>query len=117
MNSKQDKNRQTNDSPMVREKKTIRAMIDIYCSAHHGERDGLCDDCDTLLEYAHLRLAHCPFGPEKPACSKCPVHCYKKAMREKICEVMRYAGPRMLLRHPILAVGHLMDSRKEVPKP
>ena len=37
--------------------------------------------------------------------------------REQIRGVMRYAGPRMLLRHPILAFYHLaVDSRREKPE-
>jgi hypothetical protein len=30
-------------------------------------------------------------------------------MRARIKEVMRYAGPRMLYRHPILALWHQWD--------
>lgn len=41
------------------------------------------------------------------------VHCYKPAMREKIREVMRFSGPRMMLYHPVLAVSHVIESRKE----
>ncbi len=33
-------------------------------------------------------------------------------MRERVRVVMRYAGPRMLFRHPILAVRHLLDERR-----
>jgi hypothetical protein len=33
-------------------------------------------------------------------------------MREKIKEVMRYAGPRLIYRHPILAIRHLLDGLK-----
>jgi hypothetical protein len=36
-------------------------------------------------------------------------------MRERIREVMRYAGPRMILRHPILAIWHLLDGRRQEP--
>ena len=32
-------------------------------------------------------------------------------MRERVRVVMRYAGPRMLLRHPILAILHLRDEK------
>jgi hypothetical protein len=28
---------------------------------------------------------------------------------------MRYAGPRMLLRHPVLAVMHVVDGRRPAP--
>lgn len=34
-------------------------------------------------------------------------------MREKIRAVMRFSGPRMLLVHPVLAVRHLLESRRE----
>ncbi len=28
---------------------------------------------------------------------------------------MRYAGPRMMMRHPILSLYHLLDKRREAP--
>jgi len=95
-----------------RERRTIRAMVGIYCRAHHGTSRELCDDCRELLDYALRRLACCPFGEEKPACADCPIHCYKPAMRSRVQEVMRFAGPRMIRRHPILAVLHLWDKRR-----
>ena len=51
-------------------------------------------------------VAEAGFGPDKPVCSKCPVHCYRPELRERIRGVMRYAGPRMLYRHPVLALRH-----------
>ena len=36
-------------------------------------------------------------------------------MREKIRTVMRYAGPRMIYRHPAAAVRHLLDCRRKEP--
>jgi hypothetical protein len=33
-------------------------------------------------------------------------------MRERIRIVMRYSGPRMLYRHPILSIRHKMDGFK-----
>jgi hypothetical protein len=38
-------------------------------------------------------------------------------MREKIREVMQYAGPRMIWHHPLLAIGHMIDGRKKEPGP
>ncbi|MFO6484177.1 nitrous oxide-stimulated promoter family protein [Escherichia coli] len=43
---------------------------------------------------------------KKPACKQCPVHCYQPAKREEMKQIMRWAGPRMLWRHPILTVRH-----------
>jgi hypothetical protein len=48
-------------------------------------------------------------------CAKCPVHCYRPELRERIRAVMRYAGPRMLFRHPRLAILHLWDRVKRAP--
>ena len=92
-----------------REAKTVAAMIRLYCRGLHDGGGELCDDCRALHEYAMLRLERCPFRENKPACAKCTVHCYKREMREKIRVVMRYAGPRMLFRHPVMAVLHLFD--------
>lgn len=69
----------------------------------------LCPQCQALLDYAHQRLERCKFGEDKPSCTRCPVHCYKPAMREQIRQVMRYSGPRMLLHDPIMAIRHLWD--------
>ena len=96
-------------SRRIREQKTVEAMIRIYCGGQHGTAVGLCQRCEDLLKYAQKRLEACPFGVDKPTCATCPIHCYRPDMREEIREVMAYAGPRMLHRHPILAVRHLMD--------
>jgi hypothetical protein len=101
----------SDSSRIDREKRTIRAMIAIYCRAHHATA-GRCAQCEELLNYAVCRLDRCPFGANKTTCTRCPIHCYKPAMREKIRTVMRYAGPRMLYQHPVLALWHLFDSRR-----
>jgi hypothetical protein len=100
-----------------REKKTVAAMIRIYCRGRHNGRAGLCETCRQLEAYALQRLDKCPFGDAKSTCARCPVHCYRPDMREQIRQVMRYAGPRMLLHHPVLAVRHMLDERKPAPNP
>jgi hypothetical protein len=103
-----------------REQRTIEAMLEIWCEAHllhvrsrYGE---VCAGCEELLEYASYRLAKCPYGEEKPACKKCPIHCYTRDKRDHMREVMRFAGPRMLLRHPILAFRHIQDEKRLAPR-
>lgn len=83
-------------------------MIDLYCRGQHGSKDDLCPECRELFEYVKRRLTKCPLKENKIRCSKCPVHCYKPAMREKIRAVMRYSGPHMLYRHPILTGRHYL---------
>lgn len=94
---------------MELEKKTICVMINMYCNSHYQNSDGLCRDCQGLLDYAHVRLKECPFKKNKPACAKCKVHCYQPDMRIKIKSVMKYSGPRMLFKYPILALHHLIQ--------
>ena len=99
---------------MAREHKTIDLMIDVYCRDVHGRAGPGCAECEELRHYAAERLRRCPFGSEKPTCLNCPVHCYKPDRREQVRVVMRHAGPRLLLRHPILTLLHLyLDSRRE----
>ncbi len=100
-----------------REKKTVMAMIRIYCHGHHGQHDGLCQQCRLVEEYALRRLDRCPFGETKSTCARCRVHCYRPVMREHIRRVMRYAGPRVLLHHPVLALRHLLDERMPPREP
>ncbi len=96
-----------------RELATVGAMIALYCRGNHGTVRGPCADCRSLEEYARQRVERCPLLADKPTCVNCPVHCYPPAMRERIREVMRYAGPRMMWRHPVLAILHLLDRRRD----
>ncbi|NQU39257.1 MAG: nitrous oxide-stimulated promoter family protein [Lentisphaerae bacterium] len=93
------------------ERRTLRAMIRLYCKQQH-QSVSLCEACLELLTYAEARVAHCPFGDEKPVCRSCEIHCYTPKMRERITAVMRYAGPRMMAHHPILGVLHLLKARR-----
>ena len=103
-------------SRIQREAATIAAMIRLYCARHHpGAPETPCAECRELLGYARLRLARCPFQEGKTTCVRCPVHCYTPAMRQRVREVMRFAGPRMLTRHPVLVLWHWLDSRRKTP--
>lgn len=95
-----------------REKALVSRMIALYCKKNHG-RKSLCPDCAALDAYARQRSDRCPFMETKTFCSNCHVHCYKPEMREKIRAVMRFSGPRMILYHPLLAVRHVMETKKE----
>jgi len=95
-----------------REMKTVQAMISLYCRAHHQTNSSLCGECERLNNYALKRLSGCPFQGNKTTCSKCDVHCYNNEMKQRIVEVMRFSGPRMLLHHPLLAIAHLLDEKK-----
>jgi hypothetical protein len=100
---------------LSRELATIRAMVRIHCRDKHAMPIGLCSECQALMDYATRRVDRCVFGENKPTCANCKVHCYSADMRERVRVVMRYAGPKMLWRHPILLMAHLIDGHREVP--
>ena len=101
------------ESKREREKRTVSLMIRIYCKKKHGTRKGLCPECEALDAYARMWSDKCPFMETKTFCSNCKVHCYKADMREKIRAVMRFSGPRMIFSHPIMAIRHVIESKKE----
>jgi hypothetical protein len=99
-----------------REQRTMEAMVRLYCEGVHERRSHNCGDCNELLDYARQRLEKCPFQEEKPPCADCPIHCYQPRRREQVKEVMRYAGPRMAMKHPWFALRHWLDGFKKAPE-
>lgn len=100
-----------------REQEMVSEMILLYCRKKHGTGargpKELCEACGRLEVYARERSRRCPFMEHKTFCSNCRVHCYKPEMREKIREVMRFSGPRMIFYHPLQAVYHVICTVQE----
>lgn len=101
----------------AREERVISQMVALYCAGNHDaasrtERaccgEPVCPACKAVDAYAVLRTARCRQMHAKTSCEKCPYHCYRPQEREQIRQVMRYAGPRMLTKHPIAAIRHLL---------
>lgn len=105
--------RKENTGPRIEsEKKIVGLMIELYCNKKHEKKEKLCDSCKLIFDYAMERLSHCRFGEEKSTCQKCPVHCYRRDMKENIKIIMRFSGPRMMIYHPIEAFRHLMRNHQ-----
>lgn len=89
----------------------VTELIQLYCHDKHKGRSknakNMCSECQALDAYAQSRIRQCPFMTSKTFCSNCKVHCYDPEEREAIRQVMRYAGPRLLLKRPILVIHHL----------
>ena len=110
------------DTPKIakrrdREEKTISQMVALYCAGNHEAAsrtetvvcgEAVCPQCAQLDEYATLRTRRCRKMHVKTSCDACENHCYKPEMRERIRQVMRYSGPRMMTKHPIAAIRHLL---------
>ncbi|MFI3282362.1 MAG: nitrous oxide-stimulated promoter family protein [Rikenellaceae bacterium] len=103
-------------SRVQQDAEVIAAMVGIYCRSHHKtKRRELCRECRELLEYATKRLKKCPIEPsQKRSCRVCKIHCYDIPHTQRIGEVMRYSGPRMLLYNPVMAIRHLIQERKKI---
>ena len=110
------------DSPKIarrrdREKRTISQMVALYCADNHDAAartetahcgEAVCPGCASIDAYAVLRTERCRKMDVKTSCDECEHHCYKPEERERIRAVMRYAGPRMLKKHPLAAIRHLL---------
>ena len=94
------------------EKRVVEQMIRLYCRRKEGNHT-LCPSCQELLDYAQGRLDRCRYGEAKPTCKVCPIHCYRPAMKERIQAVMRWAGPRMILYHPVAAIKHVVREMRK----
>ncbi len=97
----------TKEEKIRREQEVAEEMIRLFCRKRHREKDCPCPACAELAAYVRERTGHCPFMEEKTFCSQCRVHCYSPAMRERIREVMRFSGPRMIFHRPGMALRHL----------
>lgn len=89
----------------------VTELIQLYCHDKHKGRsknaNNMCSECQALDAYAQSRIRQCPFMTSKTFCSNCKVHCYDPEEREAIRQVMHYAGPRLLLKHPIIVIHHM----------
>jgi hypothetical protein len=93
-----------------RDLRVIDVMVRLWCRGVHQPRGESSAACAELLAYARTKLLRCPFAADRPSCSRCAVHCYRKDMRERIRAVMRYAGPRILVREPVMALRYFADA-------
>ena len=97
----------------------IAKFVEVFCQGRHGgiERPafhlpaglgerGLCPDCAAFMEYAIAKRLKCPLEAEKPTCKRCRIHCYAKAEREKVREIMAWSGRRLMLRGRLDYVWH-----------
>lgn len=104
------------------QKKDIRLIgkfVEVYCVGKHGtiERSPytlpadmgkrrVCPECADFMAYAIAKRMKCPLEAEKPTCKHCRIHCYGKAEREKVREIMAYSGRRLMMRGRLDYVWH-----------
>lgn len=97
-------------------------FVALYCRDKHAERPKarfsykgiddrtwrgivLCEECERLLTHGTAKRLLCPFDP-KPMCKKCEEHCYGPGYRERVREIMRYSGAKMIKRGRVDLIIH-----------
>ena len=61
-----------------KELEVVELMIRLYCRKKHKFKDGLCADCNELLEYVKLRRSKCPWGAPTVKFIVISLRCVKK---------------------------------------
>ena len=115
------------DERIDRDLHTLTRFIEVCCN-HWHKRDArsevslkgmnihalmgrsivLCGGCAKLLAHAVYKRSHCPMDP-KPACKKCPSHCYHPMFRQQIREVMKFSGRKLVLSGRLDYLWHLIS--------
>lgn len=95
-------------TPIEYEKYVIEKMVGLYCKKIHKTKGSCCEECDSLIVYAHKRLDGCRYGDRKPSCKQCKTHCYSEDKKAQIRTVMRFAAPRSLLYFPLDLIKHVV---------
>lgn len=115
------------DNKKKREIKVLADFVAVYCRQNHrhdgkealaisddrlrrsldGKKLILCPECSRLLHHGIAKLLLCPYDP-KPACKKCPTHCYAPGYRERVRKVMRFSGPYLIKHGRLDLVFHYL---------
>lgn len=93
---------------------TLLGLFKIYCAHEHAdkaegiENDSLCPSCRVSLDYSLERTLTCKLKGSGQLCSSCPVHCFEPDQRENIRKIMRFSGPRLIWKSPLLAIRYVL---------
>lgn len=103
------------DARVQRDLRTLQAIGSIYCAAHHAgalkDDAGMCEECAAVIKYTHERASACPYNHEGN-CQDCKLKCNRGEQQQRIKAIMKYAAPRMLVKHPIMTMEYLAKKRK-----
>lgn len=98
-----------------KDRATMEAIGAIYCRGNHDAAargdDAMCAWCREAIEDTLERALACPHG-HKHNCEDCETHCQRGEAQQNIKVIMRYAAPRMVVRHPVMTFGYLRKKLK-----
>jgi hypothetical protein len=93
------------------QEKLVKEMILLYCNKNHNTKNELCESCSELFGYVQKRLKYCPYGDKKPVCFNCKIHCYRKEYKDRIKDVMKFSGPKIMFHNPIAGIKYLFKKK------
>ena len=110
---------ETMTKQQLKDIRLIGKFVEVFCSGKHADTEKqpfllpqvlgerlLCPECAAFMAYAIAKRMKCPLEVEKPSCKHCRIHCYAKAEREKVREIMAYSGRKLMLRGRFDYVWH-----------
>lgn len=106
----------------VKDMAVLGRFVAVYCRDKHSDRPKtrftyrgiedrvwrdieLCDECARLLAHGTAKRLLCPLDP-KPSCKHCEIHCYAPGHRERVREIMRYSGKKLMRRGRVDLIYH-----------
>lgn len=109
-------------SKALKDMGVLGRFVALYCRDKHGDRPRdrftyrgvddkvwhaieLCDECTKMLTHGTAKRLICPKEP-KPYCKDCDIHCYAPGYRERVREIMRYSGKKMIMRGRLDMIYH-----------
>ena len=107
---KEREKQQAIENKRLKELKTVRKMIEIYCKGQHRRKSGdLCESCAELMHLCRSKGRAMPTYGRKKHFVPCAKHTVMhRPIGNELKEVMRYSGPRMLWIHPIMTIRHIL---------
>ena len=90
-------------------------MTGIYCHDIHGEDQGPLRGVPRAARVRDAAPRPLRLRRRQADLRQLQGPLLQRGDARRVREMMRYAGPRMLWRHPVLAIRHLLDGRRPAP--
>ena len=105
----------------IKDLRILALFTSVYCQGHHNcervplaalpeqlavlNRYPCCQECLDFLSYAIERRLQCPIT-ENPNCKHCQIHCYHAGHRDRVRQIMRYSGKKLIMRGRLDLLWH-----------
>ena len=100
-------------SKREREKQMVSQMIALYCRRNHHTKGGPLPRLRSAERLRPPALRSLPVHGDENLLFQLPGTLLQAGDAGKIRAVMRFSGPRMILYHPVAAVRHVVETKRE----